>query len=196
MSKRRNATRAQATTPQQVRIIAGRWKGRKIPVVKKEGVRPTPNRVRETLFNWLQNRIAGSHCLDIFAGSGALGLESVSRGATHATIVDHDPEIIQTLQTLVELLASEQLSLVCDDAINYMASTTQRFDIVYLDPPFNKFELNPLLCQLFEADILKPHALIYVENSPGQIPLALPSNWHWWRQAKAGQVAYGLIATS
>ena len=196
MSKRRNATRDQATTPQQVRIIAGCWKGRKIPVVQKEGVRPTPNRVRETLFNWLQDRVVGSHCLDIFAGSGALGLESVSRGAAHATIVDHDAEIIQTLQTLVELLASEQLSLVCDDAINYIANTTQKFDIVYLDPPFQKFDLNPLLCQLFEADILKPQAFIYVENPPDQMPLELPSNWRWWRQAKAGQVAYGLIATS
>lgn len=195
MSKRRNATANIDSAPQQVRIIAGCWKGRSIPVIKKEDVRPTPNRVRETVFNWLQDALPGSRCLDLFAGSGVLGIESVSRGAAHATIVDSNREIIELLRSQLELLETGLVDLVCGDGIEYILNTEQQFDIVYLDPPFQKFDLNKLLDQVNSADILKPHAQVYMESLPGQLPQKLPSSWQWRRQSKASQVAYGLIAT-
>ena len=195
MSKRRNATRNIDSAPQQVRIIAGCWKGRNIPVIKKEDVRPTPNRVRETVFNWLQNSLPGSRCLDLFAGSGVLGIESVSRGAAHATIVDLDREIIALLKSQLELLETNAVDLICGDSFDYIANTEQQFDIIYLDPPFQKVDLKKLLDQVNSANILKPHAQIYMESLPGQLPQELPPNWQWRRQSKASQVAYGLIAT-
>ena len=195
MSKRRNATRNVDSAPQQVRIIAGCWKGRNIPVVKKEHVRPTPNRVRETVFNWLQNSLPGSRCLDLFAGSGVLGIESVSRGAAHATIVDLDREIIELLKSQLALLETDAIDLLCGDSIDYIVNTKQQFDIIYLDPPFQKVDLKTLLEQVKSANILKPRAQIYMESPPGQLPQELPANWQWRRQSKASQVAYGLIAT-
>ena len=195
MGKRRNATGNVDSAPQQVRIIAGCWKGRNIPVIKKESVRPTPNRVRETVFNWLQDALPGSYCLDLFAGSGVLGIESVSRGAAHATIVDLDREIIELLNLQLKLLETNVVDLVCADSVEYIYNTGQQFDIVYLDPPFQKFDLNKLLDQVKAANILKPHAQIYMESLPGQLPQELPSNWQWRRQSKASQVSYGLIAT-
>ena len=196
MSKRRNSTRDSSTTPQQVRIIAGRWKGRKLPVVQKDDVRPTPNRVRETLFNWLQGNIQGSHCLDLFAGSGALGFESASREASLVTVVDNDHAVIELLKKQIELFDASKINLVCDDGIKYLSKTEQKFDIIYLDPPFSKFDLNQLLAQLENVKILKPQALVYVESPPDELPQNLPSGWQWWRQSKASQVAFGLIATS
>ena len=195
MSKRPNAPQKLDSAPQQVRIIAGCWKGRNIPVIKKEDVRPTPNRVRETVFNWLQEFLPGSYCLDLFAGSGVLGFESISRGAAQATIVDRDPDIINLLQKQIELFATDAIHLICDDGVHFITTAKQKFDIVYLDPPFQKFELDHLLVLLSTANILNPNALVYTEGSPGQLPQELPPNWQWRRQAKAGQVAYGLIAT-
>ena len=196
MSKRHNATReAPATSSQQVRIISGRWRGRKLPVVQKDDVRPTPNRVRETLFNWLQERIQGSHCLDLFAGSGALGFESASRGATQVTIVDQDMTIIQLLKQQVELFDANEINVVCDDGLAYLAKTKSKFDIIYLDPPFLKIDLSELLFQIADANICKPHAMLYVESPLDKLPQELPSGWRWWRQSHASQVAYGLIAT-
>lgn len=195
MSKRRNASRIVDSAPQHVRIIAGCWKGRKIPVIKKESVRPTPNRVRETVFNWLQDSLPGSRCLDLFAGSGVLGIESVSRGAAYAAIVDLDSEVVELLKSQLELLETDVVDLICGDSIDYIFNTEQQFDIVFLDPPFQKFDLNKLLDQVESANILKPHAMIYMECLRGHLPQKLPSNWKWRRQSRASQVAYGLIAT-
>ena len=121
MSKRHKTTQRLDSAPQQVRIIAGCWKGRKIPVLHNEDVRPTPNRVRETVFNWLQEFLPGSQCLDLFAGSGALGIESVSRGAAQATIVDRDRGVIELLRRQLELLETDAIQLVCEDSVDYIA---------------------------------------------------------------------------
>jgi len=189
--KTHNLTRA----PQQVRIIAGRWRGTKLPVVLQDDVRPTPSRIRETLFNWLQTRVEGSHCLDLFAGSGALGFEAVSRGAAHATLVDVDQKIIEQLSQQVEKLNAQEISLARADALAYMRNCSAQFDIIFLDPPFSKYNLNELLQQLVESQCIKKGGLIYLEASPEKFPQTLPESWQWQRQLKAGQVECGLAVT-
>jgi 16S rRNA (guanine966-N2)-methyltransferase len=187
--KKNNLARA----PQQVRIIAGRWRGTKLPVVLQDDVRPTPSRVRETLFNWLQARIEGSHCLDLFAGSGALGFEAVSRGAAHATLVDNDQQIISLLSKQVEKLDAQEVSLIRADALSYMNNCSDQFDIIFLDPPYSKYNPSELLEQLADISCVKKGGLIYLEASPEKFPKTLPQSWQWQRQLKAGQVECGLV---
>ncbi len=166
-----------------------------LPVVQQNDVRPTPNRVRETLFNWLQTRIEGSTCLDLFAGSGALGFESVSRGAAKATLVDNSPSIINVLREQTSLLQTDAIDVILSDGIAYLSSVEQNFDIIYLDPPFRQYDLEQVLRSLSVANALKDNSLIYVEGLPGTLPSQLPNQWQWWRQSTASQVEYGLIAT-
>ena len=195
MNKRPNATHGRSSTPQQVRIIAGQWRGRMLPVIQQDEVRPTPNRVRETLFNWLQGRIEGSRCLDLYAGSGALGFESASRGAGQVTLVDNDPQVIAVLQKNIEMLRGDQLEVVCADGLAYLAMDHRQFDLVFLDPPYSKVSVSKLLDALTIENVLKDKALIYVEGLPGTLPVNLPKQWQWWRQSRASQVEYGLIST-
>jgi 16S rRNA (guanine966-N2)-methyltransferase len=193
VSKNQKTTRKLAQAPQQVRIIAGRWRGTKLPVVLQDDVRPTPSRVRETLFNWLQTRIEGSRCLDLFAGSGALGFEAVSRGAAQATLVDKDHKVISLLSSQVEKLDAQQVSLVHADALSYIQNCPALFDIIFLDPPFCKYDPNELLKQLIGSQCIKTGGLIYLEASPEKFPQSLPESWQWQRQLKAGQVECGLM---
>jgi 16S rRNA (guanine966-N2)-methyltransferase len=196
VSKSQNKIHNLARAPQQVRIIAGRWRGTKLPVVLQDGVRPTPSRVRETLFNWLQARIPGSRCLDLFAGSGALGFEAVSRGAAHATVVDNDRKVISLLSQQVEKLNAKEISLYCEDAITYVKNVSSQFDIIFLDPPFCKFVLDELLQQVCNSACVKKDTLIYLEAPAGKFPQILPESWEWQRQLKAGQVECGLVAAN
>ena len=166
-----------------------------LPVAEQAGVRPTPNRVRETLFNWLQGRIEGSNCLDLFAGSGALGFESSSRGATKVTLVDNSPAVIDVLKEQVFRLHAKGMELVCSDGPSYLAESRENFDIVFLDPPFQQFSLEQLLQKLAGSRVLKKNAMIYLESPPGKLPVRLPDQWQWWRQSRASQVEYGLITT-
>lgn len=195
MSKRPNKIRDLSIGPQQIRIVAGRWRGTKLPVILKDDIRPTPARVKETLFNWLQGRIEGCHCLDLFAGSGALGFEAVSRGAAHATLVDNNAKVIELLMQQVNRLDAQEIDLVCTSGIQYLSDADRKFDIIFLDPPFSKFSLEEILAQLAESDCVKSGSLIYVEASPKIFPNLLPPLWEWQRQSKAGQVEYGLIMT-
>ena len=183
------------SAPQYVKIIAGQWRGTKLPVLLKEGVRPTSNRIRETLFNWLQMSIEGSHCLDLFAGSGALGFEAISRGASIATLIDNDPEIIKLLSKQAQRIQTDNINIHCIDAQRYIEQTDDKFDFVFIDPPFLKFNLEVFLKEISSNHILKKNAQIYVEAPIGELPLKLPISWHWKRQSKAGDVEYGLIET-
>ena len=185
-----------SSAPRQVKIIAGRWRGAKIPVLLKDHIRPTPARVRETLFNWLRAYLPGSHCLDLFAGSGALGFEAMSRGAQHVTLVDNDSAVIQLLGKQIARLNSKQIHLVNSDGLKFLADISRQFDIVFLDPPFTKFKIENILQVLAGHEVLKPGALIYAESAPENFPQNLPANWRWQRQSRAGHVEYGLIATS
>ncbi len=194
MSKRQTKTHKLAQAPQQVKLIAGRWRGTKLPVILQEGVRPTPSRVRETLFNWLRTRIEGSHCLDLFTGSGALGFEAVSRGAAHATLVDIDQKVVSLLSQQVEKLDAQEISLTCADALTYIQHCSAQFDIIFLDPPFAKYQPEEILHTLMDSECIKSGGLIYLEASPEKFPQTLPDTWQWQRQLKAGQVECGLMA--
>lgn len=198
-----------------IRIIAGKWRSRKITVPDGvRGLRPTPNMARETLFNWLAPVIKGAACLDLFAGSGALSFEALSRGAKHVVMVDCSRQVIKQLQTNLHKLQGQaehvtatknqgahvtmacacipqQLTHVADLALSSSIST---FDIVFLDPPFHHNLLQPTAAALEEISILAMHALIYIETER-QLDIAplLPSNWTILRHKSLGAVSYYLI---
>lgn len=184
------------SAPQHVKIIAGHWRGTKLPVLLKEGVRPTSNRVRETLFNWLQSSIEGSDCLDMFAGSGALGFEAVSRGARSAMLIDNDPKIIKLLAEQVQRLQAENITTLCSDGLQFSQQADKQYDCIFIDPPFARYNLVNILDKISNSHMLKDNTQIYVEASIGNLPQQLPLNWQWKRHSKAGDVEYGLIKTS
>src|SRR5690606_1934717 len=158
---RKKASHTQ-TLPHRLRIVGGRWRGMRIDFPPIEAIRPTPDRVRETLFNWLQPHIVGATCLDLFAGSGALGIEALSRGAEQVTFVDREPRIARHLKATLERLGARGADVKTADARTCLAQPSRRFDIVFLDPPF----ASNLLAETFErlaSGWLRPNALIYVE---------------------------------
>lgn len=177
----------------QLRVIAGTWRGRKLSFPDVAGLRPTPDRVRETLFNWLAPVLPGARCLDLFAGSGALGFEAASRGAGVVVLVERDTQVVAQLRAHVTLLAAMQVQVVAAEALNYLAGSAQPFDIVLLDPPYDRPELLAVCCTQLEAGgWLAPQARIYLETR-GKIGLPpLPGNWQLLRNKQAGQVAYHL----
>lgn len=177
-----------------IRIIGGMWRGRKIIVPTITGLRPTPDRVRETLFNWLMPHIAGANCLDVFSGSGVLSIEALSRGAAQSTALENSSEAVQALKKVRDSLEISSLNIVHIDAftwLNRMADT--RFDIVFIDPPFHQGLTNPSCVLLEDRGWLNSGALIYVEYERGG-NIDVPSSWHLHRQQHAGEVTYALYA--
>lgn len=181
----------------QIRIIAGEWRGRKLAFADVEGLRPTPDRVRETLFNWLAPMIVGARCLDPFAGSGVLGLEALSRGAAEVVMLDQHPKVIKQLNTNLSLLNCERAVVQQADALDFLQQTPGKpFDVVFLDPPYRKNLLAPC-CELLNAQAwLAEGARVYLETERGHALPALPDNWQLVRSKKAGQVAYHLAIVS
>lgn len=192
------------STANRLRIIGGRWRGAKLHFPAIAAIRPTPDRVRETLFNWLQAEIADARCLDLFAGSGALGLEALSRGANSVTFVDRDPAIGDYLRETLQRLHCEQGAVLIMDALAFLRRPASPVDIVFLDPPFAltaESNLLSQLCSLLEKQgWLNAHAYIYIE-CPANIDLPAnikdwPTNWTVHRSKKAGQVGYHLARRS
>jgi 16S rRNA (guanine966-N2)-methyltransferase len=179
----------------QVRIIAGTWRGRWLSFAPVPGLRPTPNRVRETLFNWLAPVIRGARCLDLFAGSGALGMEAASRGAAEVVLVDNDPRVVAVLGQQREALDAHQVRVVRADVLQWLAGTSTAFDIVFLDPPFRKQMLSTCIQQLESRGWLSDQARVYIEAEKGLVP-ELPENWELLRSKAAGQVGYHLAGRS
>lgn len=177
--------------PGQVRIIGGAWRGRRLPVAAREGLRPTPDRVRETLFNWLQPIIAGSRCLDLFAGTGVLGLECLSRGGSEAILVEKDAQAAAVLHENVQRLQARGARVVEDDALAFLAGSVSVFDIVFLDPPFQSPYLEKAAVALQERGWIRPGGLIYIE-APKGAAVTLPQSWAVQRAKTAGEVAYYL----
>ena len=171
-----------------MRIIAGEYRGRRIEVAPTPGLRPTPDRVRETLFNWLGQRLDGLACLDLFAGSGALGFEAASRGAARVVMVESERRAFDALERQRETLQARRVELVHGDALAWLASGAGRFDVVFLDPPFRQNALASALERLPER--VASGGRVYVEAPE---PLDLPAPWHELRRARAGQVSYQLL---
>jgi 16S rRNA (guanine(966)-N(2))-methyltransferase RsmD len=173
----------------EVRIIGGQWKRSKLPVADKPGLRPTSDRVRETLFNWLGQDLAGWRVLDAFAGSGALGFEAGSRGATEVRMLERDAQLAKSLQQSKARLKAEALQIECTDALAWMARCEPaRYELVLLDPPFG--------ADLFDAALkaalrlVVPDGLIYLEADR---EIAPPEGLESWRSARAGAVHYGVL---
>lgn len=169
-----------------IRIIAGEYRGRRLKVPSRPGLRPTPDRVRETLFNWLGQWLEGMSCLDLFAGSGALGFEAASRGAARVVMVEHDRVVFEALRKARESIGASQVELVFGDAFAYLAKSRERFDVVFLDPPFRQNALPAVFKQLKGG----PGTRVYVESREPADP---GPAWHAIKQARAGQVRYQLF---
>ncbi|WP_372737022.1 16S rRNA (guanine(966)-N(2))-methyltransferase RsmD [Neptunomonas sp.] len=187
-------------TKPMLRIIGGEWRSRKLPFPEIEGLRPTPDRVRETLFNWLQNITPGARCLDLFAGSGALGLEALSRGADSVTFIDNAHEATRQLRDNLNLLKCQNGEIITSAALTWLEArqtdTEPRYDLVFLDPPFRK-DMVPLICELLEKrNLLSDHAVIYIEAESELSQLTVPGNWQESRSKTAGQVTYRLFFRS
>ena len=180
----------------QIRIIGGRWRSRKLGFSSKGELRPSPDAVRETLFNWLQHDIQQCHCLDLFAGSGALGFEAASRGAASVVLVESDPDIVRQLKSNKALLeAGEGVIVVNSRAANFIENCDRQFDLLFLDPPFESDQLQRICAQIDKSRILAPGALIYIESPKSRIPLPIPPSWHIIREKTRGLVQSTLIET-
>ncbi len=178
--------------PGVVRIIGGKWRRRRLGFPALPGLRPTPDRVRETLFNWLQPVLPGARCLDLFAGSGALGLEAASRGAAHVTLVDQQPEIIDYLEAEAQKLNATQVDIVGADALIWLKQPPQAFDIVFADPPYDAHILGTACALLAKDGWLRPDALIYMEIPCREKLPPLPPSWQLQREKQAGNLRYYL----
>lgn len=176
----------------QIRIIGGQWRGRKLPVTDSPGLRPTTDRVRETLFNWLAPYMVDARCLDCFAGSGALGLESLSRYAASATLLEMERPVAQQLQKNLATLKAANGNVVNTNTLNYLNQTGRPHDIVFIDPPFRKGLLDETVSLLEKNGWLADGALIYVESEVENGMPPVPASWQLHREKVAGQVAYRL----
>jgi 16S rRNA (guanine966-N2)-methyltransferase len=203
----------------QLRVIAGQWRGRKLDFVDGQGLRPTMDRVRETLFNWLQGEIVGARCLDLFTGSGALGFEALSRYAGDVVMIDKNPQAIEMIQKNFQLLGVNNAQLFHMDARDYLlqvaaegsflnqaegslsnrvegslpSETKKLFDIVFLDPPFKQQLIKPFCQLLASANCLSNNAIIYLEMEKQAVLPELPPDWKVVKEKKAGQLLYYLI---
>ncbi|MFZ5843985.1 MAG: 16S rRNA (guanine(966)-N(2))-methyltransferase RsmD [Pseudomonadota bacterium] len=179
----------------EVRIIAGRYRGRKLTFPAAPGLRPTGDRLRETLFSWLQTELPGARCLDLFAGSGALGFEAASRGAHEVLLVEANPAVAAALQANIGKLAASELKLVRGDALAFLKQESQPFDVIFLDPPFHGDWLGKVLALVAERHLVRPGGWVYVENERDAGAPTLPAGWSWYREKEAGQVRYALART-
>lgn len=176
---------------QVIRIIGGTYRGKKLHFPEVEGLRPTPDRIRETVFNWLMHDIRDARCLDAFAGSGALGFEAFSRGASSVVFIEQAPPAQAQLQKTIVEFNSPKLKLVKTDARLYFKQTGEEFDLIFLDPPYALNYLPECLADLAASSVLMTGGLVYIESAK---PLEIDHNkWQILKLKQAGQVCYGLI---
>jgi 16S rRNA (guanine966-N2)-methyltransferase len=184
-------------TPGFIRIIAGKWRGRKLPVHDIEGLRPTTDRVKETVFNWLMNDVNQAKSLDCFAGSGSLAIEALSRGAESVLMIEKDAQAARQIEQNLVLLQADNANVVKADSLNYLTTVNfgendAKFDLVFIDPPFRKDLAEPI-CQLLETrQLLSPSALIYVEIESELSDFSVPASWQLMKEKTAGQVSFRL----
>ncbi len=191
MGAPRNRNTGSKTEYSSLRVIAGQWRGRKLSFLA-DGVRPTGDRVRETLFNWLAPRLQGAHCLDMFAGTGALSIEALSRGASTAVLVERNSRIAGCIRTQLEQLDAVGADVLTADAFSLNLKGRGPFDVVFLDPPFDGPDLADL-CKLLESSgSLADSCKVYLEMRRNRPLPELPANWSVEREKTAGQVRYVL----
>ena len=187
----------------RLRIVAGNWRSRLLDIADVEGLRPTSERIRETLFNWLAPHIAGAKCLDLFAGTGALGLEALSRGARHTTFVEQSAVAVRQLEKNITLLVGgpdpvggpSGPNIIRGDALDYLRSGDGPFDIVFLDPPFAADLLGETCRLLAESKLLVDGAFVYLEMDRSQEEPSFPDSWEVTKNKTAGNVRYMLVKT-
>lgn len=183
-----------AKGPNQLRIIGGEWRGRKLHFPDAPNLRPTPDRVRETIFNWLASMIHGARCLDLFAGSGALGLEALSRGAAFTTFVDSHKKVSQALHAHLDLLkANENAEVLQLDSVKFLNEKAQPYDLVFLDPPYHLDFMEKVVPLLEKNNWLTDNAMLYLEIEKRQSLPELPKNWKQLKEKTAGEVNYFLF---
>ncbi|AZL85977.1 16S rRNA (guanine(966)-N(2))-methyltransferase RsmD [Aliivibrio salmonicida] len=189
-SRTSNTNRASGS----IRIISGRWRGRKLPVHDAEGLRPTTDRIKETVFNWLALDIPRSRCLDLFSGSGGLGFEAASRGAEHVVMLELNKQAHTQLKQNAESLKADNIELHHIDALAYLNQTPTPFpfDVVFIDPPFRKDLLEETLTKLEQNGWLTKNAMIYIEAEKELSSLPTPAHWRLHRDKTAGQVTFKL----
>lgn len=178
----------------RVRIIGGKWRGRRLRFPPLAGLRPTPDRVKETLFNWLSTRVAGARCLDLFAGSGSLGFEAASRGAGEVVMVESNPQLARNLRLEASALDPDTIRVCEADALSWIGAERGTFDIVFLDPPFEQRLLAPACRRLDAGWLLAEGASVYIESRLDREGLGLPEGWTVLRARRAGQVRYYLAS--
>ena len=184
---------AAGSPPGRLRIVAGNWRSRVLEVADVEGLRPTAERVRETLFNWLAPRIEGARCLDLFAGTGALGFEALSRGAAHVTFVERSPAAVSALRSNAATLVANA-DIRNENAFDYLGRPAESpFNIVFLDPPFADERLADLCKLLTDGGFLARDARVYVEEDRGRDTAVPGEGWETLRQKTAGNVRYSLL---
>lgn len=176
----------------KLRIIGGEWRSRQIVFEDAPGLRPTSARVRETLFNWLHSDIANSRCLDLFAGSGALGFEAASRGAKQVVLVENNPKTCQKLRENSAVLKAEQIKVVQMEVTGFIGQCQDQYDLIFLDPPFGLGLVGPICQQLQQAGMLTPYGKIYLETERQLKLQSLPDNWLQLKDKVAGEVRYSL----
>ncbi len=188
------AKQAKRPSRNQLRIIGGKWRGRKIQFPEVEGLRPSTDRVRETVFNWLSGWLQGSSCLDLFAGSGALGFEAASRGASSVVMIELNREAINGLNSAKALLDADTVSIFQTSAEDFLNQSQPlvSFDLLFLDPPFAYNEISTLLNSIAHRPLLKPNGWVYLESAVNK-DIVVPENWRLHRQKQAGQVVYRLF---
>ena len=176
-----------------IRLISGQWKGKKLPVKDKQGLRPTTDRTKETLFNWLMHDVRDANCLDCFSGSGSLGFEALSRYAKFCTFLELDKQVAAQLQTNINTLKIDNAQVIQGDSLQYLSKLAPlQYDIVFIDPPFNQGLAQPCIEQLEAQGHLSENSLIYIEVENTLTAYITPDNWSLLKEKTSGQVRYQL----
>ncbi|CAM4445778.1 16S rRNA (guanine(966)-N(2))-methyltransferase RsmD [Vibrio agarivorans] len=189
--RQQNSSQKQASLG-SIRIISGLWRGRKLPVHDAEGLRPTTDRVKETVFNWLAQDVPKSRCLDVFAGSGGLGFEAASRQAEKVTMLELNNKAFQQLKSNVATLKASNIDAVQTDALAYLKQPGSAYDVVFIDPPFHQGLVDECIQLLEQNGWLSDNAMIYLETERELDVSSVPTTWSLHREKQAGQVAFRL----
>ena len=179
----------------RIRIIGGQWRSRILRFSDSKDLRPTPDRVRETLFNWLRDKIADSVCLDLFAGSGALGFEAASHQAREVVMIEKATRVVRDLHENANALEADNISIINNDYLRFLENCDQKFDIVFVDPPYRFENIDLISRTIDQSSLLNSDARIYTESSKPLLPSTLPSSWRIIREKRCGQVHATLIET-